>query len=98
MKRSSAEALDRMFGRLVRELGPAGAEKMVTVIAEEIGGYRLVFPDLPAISRMVRNQQINDRFTGSNHQELAARYQKHPRQIRRIISRLCTSNVQKSSE
>lgn len=98
MKRNSAEALDRMFGRLVRELGAVDAEKVVTVIAEEIGGCRLVFPDLPAINRMVRNEQIRVRFTGSNHQELAMRYHKHPRQIRRIISGFCTSNVQKGTE
>lgn len=85
MKRGSAEALERMFARMVRELGAADAEKMVTMMSEEIGGFRLTFPDLPAISRMVRNQQICDAFTGNNLEELALRYHRHPVQIRRII-------------
>lgn len=101
MRRDSVEALDRMFGRMVRELGAEGAEKVVTMMAEEIGGFRLVFPDLPAIGRMVRNQQIRDKFNGQNHEELGIRYQKHPRQIRRILDRynhFCTLDVQKTIE
>jgi Mor family transcriptional regulator len=85
MKRDSTEALDRLFSRMVNELGAEGAERMATMIAEEIGGFRLVFPDIPAISRMVRNRQICDRFTGRNHEELAYRHHLTVRQIRAIV-------------
>ena len=56
-RRESAEALERMFGRIVRELGEY-AERILRIQAEEIGGYRLTFPDVQDICRMVRNRQI----------------------------------------
>lgn len=87
MKRDSAEALDRMFGRMVREYGVYDAEKMTKIMAEEIGGLRLIFPDAEDVARMVRNRHICDSFTGGNHEELALRFKKHPRQIRKIVER-----------
>lgn len=85
MRRDSAEALERMFGRLAREYGCAHAEKITQVLAEEIGGMRLVFPSLADMARMVRNQAICDSFTGRNYEELGLQYGRHPVQIRRII-------------
>lgn len=84
MKRESAEALDRMFGRMVREFG-SEAEHVLRVLAEELGGFRLTFPDVQDIERMARNKTICDRFTGCNYDELAARFSLHPSQVRRIV-------------
>jgi Mor family transcriptional regulator len=87
MARESAEALDRMFGRLAREFGAADAERIAKVLAEEIGGFRLVFPDVADMARMVRNQHICDSFKGDNYEELALRHSLHPINVRRIVAR-----------
>lgn len=87
MGKESAEALARLFSRLARELGELGAEGVIRTFAEEIGGFRMIFPDIKTLERMARDQDICRRFDGQNYGELALRYQRSPNQIRRIVNR-----------
>lgn len=80
------DVLDSFFERLGREFGPQ-AQRIVTVMAEELGGCRLTFPDLKDLYRLDRDRRIRREFNGSNLSELAIRYQLHVRHVRKILSR-----------
>ena len=84
--KENAEVLECFFGRLERELGEL-APAVVKMMAEELGGCRLTFPDLGELERQQRDRLIRARFTGSNHQELALRFSLSERQIRNVLKK-----------
>ncbi|TLM60961.1 MAG: hypothetical protein FDZ69_13715 [Deltaproteobacteria bacterium] len=63
------------------ELAPA----IIKIMAEEVGGARLIFPDMKALCRSDRNSRIRADFKGNNHEDLAIKYGIKKRQVRRIV-------------
>jgi Mor family transcriptional regulator len=84
--KENPEVWERLFGRLAREFGEL-APAIVQVLAAEIGGHRLTFPDLAALFRLERDRRLRQEFRGANLGELAIRYRVSLSQARRIVHR-----------
>lgn len=83
------ELLGQIVARLHHEYGICQTLQIVRVLAEEIGGVRISFPDIQELNRMERDRRIACEFNGANLDELALRYRLHRRQVRRIVRERC---------
>lgn len=85
MARESVEAINRLFVRFDRELGPL-AEKAKRAIIDELGSMRLTVPSLQDIEREQRNNRVCLEFKGNNIPELSERYSMSTRGIRKVLA------------
>lgn len=94
MARESMEAIERLFRRFERDLGPL-AEKAKLALVVELGSMRLTVPSLQTLEREQRNQRVCLEFKGNNIPELSERYSMSQRCIRKVLSaqRQCVQNV-----
>lgn len=83
------ELFGQIVARLHHEFGICQTLQIVRVLAEEIGGVRVSFPDIQDLNRMERDRRISCEYTGANLEELALRYRLHRRQVRRIVQETC---------
>lgn len=85
MARESMEAIERLFDRFNRDLGPL-AEKAKSALVAELGSMRLTIPSMKVLEREQRNRRVCLEFKGNNIPELAERYDMSQRGIRKVLS------------
>ena len=68
------------------KFGPQGAQAIIRILVEELGGIRLTFPDFADLDRAARNARIRQQFDdGAKVGELAQNHDLHPNHIWRIL-------------
>ncbi len=83
-------SLCRLFARLGREFGPASAEAIVRIFAEEIGKLRLTFPDVCDLERMARDRQIQLDLRRATYSEVSQKHGLSEASVRKIEKKQIT--------
>lgn len=86
---AAAEACLKKAGISV-ELAETVAVQVAYELMDLFGGQLLVFPSNYKHKLRVREDEIYDKFTGSNYAELAQEYKMGERGMRKLISRVTT--------
>ena len=86
MQNESWDALTQLADRFRVSFGEETGARIMTVLFEELGGLRVTIPTITQVAIQERNRQIRNKFTGRNHESLAASWGLSVRQVRRIVN------------
>lgn len=90
MKEIDEEQFPEPYKTIAKE---AGKEAMLK-IAARYQGTGMYFPKLDSLIQEIRNQRIREEFTGTNHNELAIKYNLTASWIRTIVAPKADPNQQ----
>ncbi|MDP2167959.1 MAG: Mor transcription activator family protein [Thermodesulfovibrionales bacterium] len=74
-----------LFTRLIGEYGSETGERLVRLIAEELGGLTVYIPSVRHLERETVRAEVRRLFRGDNHRELAIRFGISEASVRRIL-------------
>ena len=85
-KSESWDVLTQLADRFRVHFGENAGAQIMTIIYQELGGLRVTIPTITQIAIQERNRRIRAKFTGYNHETLAASWGLSVRQVRRIVN------------